>query len=427
MTCILSPDGVSCRTEFVDRLPSVAVADGQFVAALHRGASWYDASDYVDGVDGFSMLTARGDAHPVALPYSVGGGAMVAVQETGEVGAKLALAVAPAPKLSHRSLPRLLTGGSIDASVSARVSGSTPKERLGMSSTPSWHSGSERLLVPVASDASMSRLLSTVSFSMRVPGSELLRPTNSTRALNRVQSSSVMDKRLGGDASSLISPSMNRLELGLLSPASHAAVASMAAGAPMSVISSNTSRNRSASMLPTGLADSSRTHSYSSLSSPEAAAAGLDTTRHGSSRSVLSYNSSRGGAKPALDPWKRLDRHPVYVLQCHLNHPGNLFLVNTHLREQAEQRGRAYLRLLRLLSSEFFQPENYDLQAHIASGAYGSVVAAVASTASPAVAALKASKAHAAVRRAQASVAMASSASPAHEHVVRTSRGAFFF
>lgn len=84
------------------------------------------------------------------------------------------------------------------------------------------------------------------------------------------------------------------------------------------------------------------------------------------------------------DPWIHLDKHPVYVLQCHLNHPANLSVVNTHLRQQCERRGRAFVRFLRLLSAEFFQPAHYDLRHHIASGAYGTVVAAVAAAESPA-------------------------------------------
>lgn len=30
-------------------------------------------------------------------------------------------------------------------------------------------------------------------------------------------------------------------------------------------------------------------------------------------------------------PWENLESHPVYVLQCHLNHPGNLVLVNVQV------------------------------------------------------------------------------------------------
>jgi serine/threonine protein kinase len=82
--------------------------------------------------------------------------------------------------------------------------------------------------------------------------------------------------------------------------------------------------------------------------------------------------------------WDNLDSHPVYVLQCHLSHPGNMALVNIQVREQCEQRGKQHMRFLRLLSTEFFQPAHYDLRHHIASGAYGSVVAAVAAPESPA-------------------------------------------
>lgn len=91
-----------------------------------------------------------------------------------------------------------------------------------------------------------------------------------------------------------------------------------------------------------------------------------------------------GRVPPAVDQWAHLDRYPIYVLQCHLNHPSNLAIVNIQLRELCQQRGRPFMRFLRLLSAEFFQPAHYDLRHHIASGAYGSVVAAVAAADSPA-------------------------------------------
>jgi serine/threonine protein kinase len=84
------------------------------------------------------------------------------------------------------------------------------------------------------------------------------------------------------------------------------------------------------------------------------------------------------------DPMAALDEHPIYVLQCHLNHPGNAFLVNVHLRQQCERRGVPFTRLLRLISSEFFQPAYYELKSHIASGAYGDVASGLAASESPA-------------------------------------------
>ena len=90
---------------------------------------------------------------------------------------------------------------------------------------------------------------------------------------------------------------------------------------------------------------------------------------------------------PADDPWASLDTRPLYVLQCHLSHPGNLPLVSSALRSLCAARGRPHARFLRLLSPEFFQPAHYDLRRHLATGARGSVVLAVADADSPAAAA----------------------------------------
>lgn len=83
------------------------------------------------------------------------------------------------------------------------------------------------------------------------------------------------------------------------------------------------------------------------------------------------------------------DGQPVHVLHTHVNHPLNLGTVNVHLRAACAARGPAFMRILRLLSFEFFVPGHYELGGHIASGAYGTVVAGEADESSPAAATLQ--------------------------------------
>lgn len=88
----------------------------------------------------------------------------------------------------------------------------------------------------------------------------------------------------------------------------------------------------------------SRAPSAFSNSPMVAAAAAPPLSTPGSSASLIGgrYKSLHqqamasllDGSGPAVaaSPWEALEAHPVYALQCHLNHPGNLVLVNVQVR-----------------------------------------------------------------------------------------------